>query len=280
MTVKGDRLDRHALEYGAKGYHVFPLRPRSKTPYAKTRGVYDASAREPAILHAWERYGAGSNVGVAPTPSGAFILDIDSKGGADPEDVLTDLELDLDVLAIVWTGTAGEPHAQHPRSLSGVRGAHVWFRGRAPTGKLELTGCEIRGAPGGYGLLPPSIHPCGDRYEGELPPVAKLPPPPRAVLELIRVMPTTTISVEDGAAFESPGRHEQLLAWGRSRYTAHGVLGEPALLGMLKKNEVACRPPLPESEVRRLWAHLERSKIARRERQVARLIVGWQEQAR
>lgn len=270
-------LEAAAVTHGARGYHVFPVRPRSKEPHARTQGVYDATTDERAILHAWDRYGERSNIAVAPTPSGAFILDIDAKDGADPEDVLTDLELDLRDLVIVWTGTAGEPDELHPRSLPGVRGAHVWFRGRAPTGKLEPPGCEIRGAPGGYGLLPPSVHPCGDRYEGALPPVAALPTPPAVVLDLVGSMPSNAVKVEDGAVFESPGRHEHLLAWARSRYTAHGVLGEAALMGMLGKNLKACRPPLPESEVRRLWRHLEQTRIARRERQAARLIAGWME---
>ena len=62
--------------------------------------------------------------------------------------------------------------------------------------------------------------------------------------------------------FDEGSRHEQLLAWARSRYTAHGVLGEAAWLGMLGKNEVSCKPPLPEDEVRRLWRHLENTRIA------------------
>lgn len=271
-------LTPHAERSASRGYHVFPTRPRTKIPYRTTHGVDDATADIRTVLHLWERYGRDSNIAVAPAPSGAFIFDIDSKGGADPEDVLTELELDLDNLAIVWTGTAGEPDAKHPHSLSGVRGAHVWFRGSAPTGAVSIKGCEIRGA-GAYGLLPPSIHPHGDRYEGQLPRAANLPDPPTCILTLVAgVKSTAAAAVEDGAIFTEPGRHERLLNWSRSRYTAHGVLGEAALLGMLKKNEIACRPPLPESEVRRLWAHLERSRIAQSERKVARLIAGWQEQ--
>ncbi len=93
-------------------------------------------------------------------------------------------------------------------------------------------------------------------------------------------MESTAGPVEDGTVFTEPGRHERLLNWSRSRYTAHGVLGEAALLGMLKKNEVSCKPPLSEDEVRRLWRHLERTRIAERERAVARLILSWQEARR
>jgi hypothetical protein len=43
------------------------------------------------------------------------------------------------------------------------------------------------------------------------------------------------------------------------------------------KWQVSCRPPLDEDEVRRLWRHLENTRIAQSERKVARLITSWQE---
>jgi hypothetical protein len=269
----------HARSWADGGYHVFPLRERSKIPYPGSRGLLDATRDEGKILHAWDGLRAASNIGVAPAPSGAFIFDIDSKYGADPEDVLTDLELDLDELAIVWTARAPERSDEYPNSLSGVRGAHVWCAGSLPTCKLAIKGTEIRGN-GAYGLLPPSRHPSGDLYEGTLPPAAKLPPPPPCILELAAESAPATVEVKDGTVFDEGSRHEQLLAWARSRYTAHGVLGEAAWLGMLGKNAISCKPPLSEDEVRRLWRHLERTRIARSERQVARLIAGWQENRR
>lgn len=264
-------LRDHARWWAARGYHVFPLQARSKIPYGGSHGLLDATRAEGKILHAWDGRRAASNIGVAPAPSGAFIFDIDSKYGADPEDVLTDLELDLDDLAIIWTARAPEPDGEYPNSLSGVRGAQVWHAGSLPTGKLAIKGTEIRGV-GAYGLLPPSRHPSGDLYEGTLPPAPQLPPAPPCILELAARNIPATVEVKDGTVFTEPGRHEQLLAWARSRYTAHGVLGEAALLGMIKKNEVACQPPLPEDEVRRLWRHLEKTRIARRERAVARML--------
>ena len=273
------RMVDHAMRWAANGYYPFALRERTKIPYAGTRGLYDATRDERAILHAWDGDRARSNIGVSPHPSGAFIFDVDSKHGADPEDVLTDLELDITTLAIVWTARAPEPSAEYLNSLSGVRGAQVWFAGDLPTRKLSIKGVEIRGA-GGYGLLPPSVHPWGDRYEGDLPPAANLPPAPESILELAADSPAAAEAVQDGTVFDQGCRHEQLLAWARSRYTAHGVLGEAAWLGILGKNQVACKPPLPEEEVRRLWRHLEGTRIAQSERAVARLIAGWQENRR
>jgi hypothetical protein len=53
-------------------------------------------------------------------------------------------------------------------------------------------------------------------------------------------------------------------------------MGEAAWLGMLGKNQMSCRPPLKEDEVRRLWRHLEDSRIAQSERKVARLLPMWE----
>ena len=262
-----------AVDHANHGYHVFPLRPRTKEPYARSRGLYDATTDERRILHMWDGDRAESNIAANPDASGAFIIDVDSKHGADPEDIVTDLGLDLHAVQ-VWTSTAPERSAEYPDSLSGVRGGQMWFRGSVATGKTSIKGVEVRGV-GAYGILPPSRHPWGDHYDGLMPRTVDLPSPPASVAELVASMPTTVVKVEDGTVFEPGGRHEQLLAWARSRYTAHGVLGEAALLGMLKKNEVACRPPLPADEVRRLWRHLENTRIANRERDVARLILGW-----
>jgi hypothetical protein len=271
------RMVDHARRWADLGYHVFPLTARTKIPYPGSRGLWDATRDEKKILHAWDGLRAASNIGVSPAPSGAFILDIDSKHGADPEDVLTDLELEITALPIIWTSSAPVASSEYPDSLAGVRGGQVWWFGRAPTAKTRIKGVEIRGK-GGYGLLPPSIHPWGHRYEGDLPPAAKLPAPPPVVLDLVNTsLATSSRPVEDGSVFDEGSRHEQLLAWARSRYTAHGVLGEAAWLGMLGKNQASCRPPLAEDEVRRLWRHLENTRIASRERAVARLIVGWQE---
>jgi hypothetical protein len=271
----------HARCWAGLGYHVFALKPRTKIPHAGSRGLWDATRDERKILHAWDDRRAASNIGVSPAPSGAFIVDIDSKHGADPEDVLTDLDLDIAGLPIIWTAAAPEPCDEYPHSLAGVRGGQVWFSGQAPTGKTPIKGVEIRGK-GAYGLLPPSVHPWGDRYEGNLPPAARLPAPPEAIVELVNSAAAAAVStpILDGTVFDQGTRHEQLLAWARSRYTAHGVLGEAAWLGMLGKNRVSCRPPLEEHEVRRLWRHLENTRIAKSERAVARLIAGWQENRR
>ena len=53
---------------------------------------------------------------------------------------------------------------------------------------------------------------------------------------------------------------------GASRYTAKGVLGIAALDGMRGHNARVCEPPLDDDEVKRLWKHLDGSRIAKSER--------------
>src|SRR4051794_40929285 len=114
-------FDQAAVELAARGYHVFPVRPRSKAPLT-ANGCKDATRDERTVLHWAERW-PDANVAVACGPSRIVALDIDAKHGADPEDVLA--ELDVDGAPIIATGEAPERDERHPDSLPGVRGAHV-----------------------------------------------------------------------------------------------------------------------------------------------------------
>jgi DNA-binding transcriptional ArsR family regulator len=175
VAMAGDerRFERAALGLAERGYHVFPCRPRGKEPLTP-RGFKDATRDERRILHWWDRW-PDANIGIALGASEVCVLDHDSKHGADPDEVI--LGLGLEQHPVVWTGEAPEPDGRFPRSLSGVRGAHVYFRGRHPTRETELEGVELRG-DGAYVLAPGSVHPCGVPYEGELPPVSGLQPLP------------------------------------------------------------------------------------------------------
>ena len=167
-------LAQAALELASKGYYVFPLHARLKTP-ATGRGFKDAT-RDPDTIGRWWTAKPGANIGVACGSSGVVVLDIDTKAGADPRKILA--QVDRMGAPIVSTGVAPEPCSKHPDSLAGRRGAQVYFRGSmSSTKRLEIAGCEIKGA-GGYVVAPPSIHPSRVEYVGDLPPVDELPPVP------------------------------------------------------------------------------------------------------
>jgi hypothetical protein len=254
---------RHiAVPLAERGYSVFPLRERGKEPLTP-KGLHDSTRDERQILH-WDNARPGANPGLNLQRSNGFVVDVDPKHGVDPESAIAAFHLDEGI--IVFTGEAPEPDAEYPNSLSGVRGVHAYFKGHCRTGKTGVPGVEIRG-DGAYVVAPGSAHPSGVLYVGDLPPADELPDPPATVRELIRSMPQISASIpEDGAIFEPGERHEALLAWCRSRYVAHGVLGEALLVAMLGKNATACKPPLPEDEVRRLFRSLDSSRIAQSER--------------
>lgn len=200
-----------ARDHAALGYPAFPLQPRRKVPFGGTKGFHDATLDEAKILHAWDLH-PDANVGIYPAAVGGFILDLDPKEGLDPEDFFGDHDLDSGELVVVWTGVAPEPDEQHPDSLGGVIGAHLYFAGKHPTAKTAVKGAEVRGV-GGYGLAPGSIHPCGRRYSGKLPPVADLPPPPPQIVELLTRPSSNGAGAGEGPTLESVppgGMHEYL----------------------------------------------------------------------
>lgn len=154
-TAPSSRFEQAAVTLAEHGYHVFPCRSRGKEPLT-TNGFRDSTRDERKILHWWTNV-PDANIGVDCGTTGIVVLDIDSKSGADPDDVLEGR--DLNGAPVVLTGEAPEQDAQHPRSLAGVRGAQVFFRGALRTMRtLTIPGTEIRGA-GAYVVVPPSVHP-------------------------------------------------------------------------------------------------------------------------
>jgi putative DNA primase/helicase len=154
------RFERAALDLAAKGYYVFPCRPRGKVPLTPN-GFKDATRDQRQILHWWDRW-PDANIAIACGASGIVVVDIDPKHGADPREVIP--ELGLENHPVVWTGEAPEPSDRYPNSLVGVRGAHLYFGGHLPSCDTEIPGVEIKG-DGTYVLAPPSVHETGVPYE-------------------------------------------------------------------------------------------------------------------
>ena len=253
------RCERIALAAAARGYHVFPCWPRDKRPRVPKseggKGFKDATRDEGHILRWWDRW-PDANVGIACGASGMVVLDIDSKSGADPREVVDQLELhDYPQLL---TGEAPAPDRQHPHSLTGVRGVQVWYRGDLPTAKTTLQGVEFRGV-GGYVMAPGSAHPSAVEYEvvggARMPPAAKLPPVPERVLAITEPAPAkeggrTPVEVwlgivEHGVA--EGDRHRQLLRMMGHllrRYVATDLVA--ALAHCVNER---CQPPLEPDDL-------------------------------
>jgi hypothetical protein len=64
-----------ALSYAARGWHVFPLKPRDKTP--RTAGGFKAGTTDESQIRRWWTTWPDSNIGVA-TGQGSGIIAIDA----------------------------------------------------------------------------------------------------------------------------------------------------------------------------------------------------------
>lgn len=141
-----------ALQYASIGWSIFPLAPRSKVPLTPN-GVYDASCNAELVWKGWGET-PDANIGLAcGLASGLWVLDVDcDKGGAK--------SIEEQILA-------GNKLPRTLTSWTGGNGYHCFFRypiGRNVRNRVGvLPGVDVR-STGGYVVLPPSVHPSGQRY--------------------------------------------------------------------------------------------------------------------
>jgi hypothetical protein len=155
----------NALDYAARGWPVFPLRPPANTPYT-AHGFHDATT-DTEQIHAWWFDHGDANVGIR-TGIAFDVLDIDHDdyctGVADLPDC------DTDGGPVVRTG----------------RGRfHLYFK---PTGlgrRIKFSAhCDWLGT-GGYVVAPPSTHRAGGRYEWFAPYTLPLTAPPPVLVTAV-----------------------------------------------------------------------------------------------
>jgi hypothetical protein len=184
--VDATEMGSYAIEYAVHNWAVFPLNGKAPAiPYPHTKGsheygkckgecgrqghgVLDATIDVDQIARLWGGHYRGCNIG-AQIPDAMFMLDVDNL------DALVDLE---------------EKNLRLPETLTTISGRaaggrHFYFR--RPRGKLLMKrlpkGIEIKQHPGGYAVMPPSIHPdTGKRYIRIDAPVAA---PPAWLIELL-----------------------------------------------------------------------------------------------
>jgi hypothetical protein len=149
-----------ALDYAARGWHVFPLAPRSKVPLKGSSGFKDATTN-PATLRRWFGQGYPYNLAIGTgLISGLLMLDADGQEGTESLERLQ------------------AEHGRLPATLmsQSSRGPHLWFKLTVPapsTASEIAPKIDVR-ADGGYAVAPPSIHPSGAVYRwlNDLPPAA------------------------------------------------------------------------------------------------------------
>lgn len=141
-------LGKAALAYAERGYRVFPLEPRGKTPRTE-HGVRDATT-DPQRVSAWWRAIPDANIGIA-TGQGILVLDIDGEKG---EASLAELTARHGPLPLTPTQKTG-------------KGRHYLFKVDGPVKNSASRlgeGIDTRG-DGGYIVGGPSIHPNGEPYK-------------------------------------------------------------------------------------------------------------------
>jgi hypothetical protein len=143
-----DFLDA-ALDYAARGWHVFPLKARGKEP-ATAHGVKDATT-DPEQIRAWWSRGQRHNIGIATGAVSGFVV-IDTDNEQAEEYVL----LQGNVPTLTQSTAHGRHRLyQHPGDKVSNRAA---LHG--------VVGLDVRG-DGGYIVAAPSVHPSGAVYAWE-----------------------------------------------------------------------------------------------------------------
>jgi hypothetical protein len=178
-----------ALSYAARGFHVFPLAPRSKVPLIPAReggkGLHDATTN-PRTIKRWWSSCPDANV-AARTGITFDVVDLDGPKAIEA------------ISAVRGDG----PRLTGP-AVRTPSGWHVYVQ-RSGMGNRAglLPGVDYRGA-GGYVVLPPSVHPSGERYQWAGSRGWKLDPLPPWLAQLVERRRDLTVERPDVPV--APGR--------------------------------------------------------------------------
>jgi hypothetical protein len=232
-----------ALQHAARGWYVFPCKPRDKYPITQN-GWHDAS-RDEAKIRAWWAKTPNANVGVACGMSGLAVLDIDTG--------LTSAD-DYAMLASAF------PLPNSYLVRSGRRpgyGVQVYFFGAIP----DVRGWEAHGCKGdvkslgGYVLAAGSVHPSGETYQAYGQPDVLAPTP-----DAVRSLRSQNYQTGKDAAPVEGGRNNYLTSVAGKMRNA-GLGAEALELALLQHNADVCAPPLPDDEVKAIAAHVARYDV-------------------
>jgi hypothetical protein len=243
-----------ALALAARGFHIFPCRPRDKRP-ATANGLKDATT-DADIIHAWWQQQPNNNIAIATgAASGIFVVDVD---GLDAEAALRRLEAEYGALpATVEAITA--------------RGRHIYFKCpqepvRNSAGKIGPH-IDVRG-DGGYVLCPPSIHPSGHRYSWSVDSANHIAEAPAWLLAKQKgvAIASTTPSSDWRVLIEgvSEGARDCSVAKLAGHLLRHHV--DPFItLGLLQSwNDTHCTPPLHAADIERIVNSIAGKELRRR----------------
>jgi hypothetical protein len=233
-----------ALDYVARGWHVFPCVPRNKKPLVP--GGFHAAANDETQIRAWWAKWPDANVGIATGASGLCVLDIDH--GLRGVDQLARLMDVAQIPATYAVRTGRRPEF----------GAQLYFAGsdlRSIPWKFDSYSGDIRCATG-YVMAAGSVHPSGELYE-------QLPGPaiPVEIPAFVRNLKADRPELKDDEPITVARNNALTSIAGRLRNM--GLSADALELVLLQQNADRCSPPLPEEEVKRIAANASKWELPR-----------------
>lgn len=235
-----------ALEYAAIGWHVFPLKPRGKSPAFK--GWQAAATTDPATIRQWWSDNPQYNVGIK-TGGGLCVVDVDDKpyNEVQGSDMLRAWELehgDISETVTCCTPTGGV-HYYYDIGTASVKSCK----------SAEI--CIDLRSEGGLIVAPPSIHPdTGTAYVWDVSPMEMKPAQAqandRAFIQY--VWDSRDHSDRDGQGFSAPevvhkGARDRTLYEMACSMWAKSLPESTIRAALLDYNANYCVPPLPSSIV-------------------------------
>ena len=209
--VVGAEVAAAALACAARGWHVFPLRPRDKRPLARFTDWEAHATTDPARIRAFWSRGPVFNAAIACGPSGLVVVDLDTpKPGERPpaEWAMPGVNEGADVLAVL-ADRHGEAFPLDTFTVTTRRGGtHLYFTappgaelrntsGRHRTGLGWLIDTRANGgyvvAPGSFVDLPDGTGPY--QVANDAPPA----PLPAWLARLLTPAPSPVLGADSAA---------------------------------------------------------------------------------
>ena len=230
-------------EYIDSGWSILPVKPDEKRPYMTNWLQYTRTRPGKQLVNNWFNNLSGAGVGlVTGKISGVVVLDVEH-----------------------WCSTpVDELLKKYPTNMiarSGGGGVHLFYSYPQNVGKISnrvgiFEGADLR-ADGGFLVLPPTMHPSGNRYEW----IKRGIPGafPMAFLDLESRSPTSNEGwITEALRGVSEGGRNDTCARLAGYFFKKGLnsdIVEALLMEWNEKND----PPLPVSEVRTTIKSIERS---------------------
>ena len=235
-----------ALPLAEAGFHLMPLKPRSKEPALTSWKKWQTEPTPPKLIEFWEDRYPGCNWAViCGEASGLAVIDADSPQAEAWRQG-----------AVVFSGvsvrTSHGSHWWHGYPKDGLRSTNLRLKGRNIEGDVK--------AEGGYVVAPQSVHPDGTVYAMDVADGAdwrSLPP--------LKFKDSASAGIElprpaQMELFHEGERDNGLASYAGSLY-ASGFGYEDVLSMLRERNLTCCIPPLPDRDVLRIASSIGKAEM-------------------